>query len=401
MDVRINRIMNMKRSRLAGFFLCLLLTACSPAESEHSARQHAAQRVLQQAEKAEQQGLNSRALPLYQQAVALGYTPAVAAVFRLQQGTTAELAQWLSELQAEPAALAPFWAELGYWQRLTPLQQQDFQQPYAGLRFTPRSWGVSVQPVLTSLVGARQWQVLLTHLKQDIQLSALPICWLTPLFIDSKLLACSEQATQRIQCDLAALQQQLTGAEFHQLLVLAGRGGASYNNGLLQLPEQSDLALLRHELSHAFGFLDEYTLLPKVAQDECRPGRLTPNLLFDKADLAAYQLHWQLHADELELTPVASCHHAGLQAYRPVAADTHMQHHELAMPALYLKLMHQQLARPELLMPAAYYFAYLARQQQDWPAWQRWMQQAAKLGYRPAQQALVTQNAGQQQAAAP
>ncbi|MCT6700218.1 hypothetical protein [Rheinheimera sp. 4Y26] len=357
---------------------------------------------MQQAEKAEQQRLISQALPLYQQAAALGHTAAVAAVFRLQQHSSKVLlGQWLAELPADASALAPYWAELGHWQRLTPDQQQQFQRPFAAITLQTEACRLSVLPVVTGLAEARQWQLLLHNWQQDPQLGSLPICWLPPRFIDSMLLQCSEQPTQRIQCDLPALQQQMRDVDFHQLLVLAGRGGASYNNGVLQLPEQSDLALLRHEFSHAFGFLDEYALMPKVAKDECKPGRLTANLLFHKADLAAYQQHWQLDANELELTPVASCHHAGLQAYRLVAADTHMQHYELAMPALYLKLLHKQLARPEQLMPAAYYFAYLARQQQDWPAWQHWMQQAAKLGYRPAQQALVIQNAGQQAAVAP
>lgn len=376
---------HVQRSRLAGFFLCLL-TACSPAPIEQTAGQN----VLRQAQRAEQQGLISQALPLYQQAAVLGHTPAIAAVFRLQRNstTTAQLADWLASLHADEPTLAPYWAELGLWQRIKPELRQRLQRPFARLVAMPKACVLSVQPVLSSLTSAQQWQVLFNSWQQDRQLASLPLCWLAPHFIDSSLLRCSEQTTQRIQCDLQVVQQQLSGRDFHQLLVLEGRGGASYNNGLLQLPRYGDLALLRHEFSHAFGFLDEYILPPAVAKDECRPGRLTPNLLFSKADLAAYKQHWQLDTPAVQLTPVASCHHAGVQAYRVVAADTHMQHYELAMPALYVTLMHKQLARPEQLMPAAYYFAYLSRQQQDWQAWLRWMQQAAKLGYLPAQQAL-------------
>ena len=40
-------------------------------------------------------------------------------------------------------------------------------------------------------------------------------------------------------------------------------------------------------------------------------------------------------------------------------------------------------------MPVQYYFAYLARQQQDWQQWQHFMQQAAIWGYPDAQQALA------------
>lgn len=381
-----------KKSRLAGFFL-LLLMACSPQQPEQITKQTAAQRIVRQAIKAEQQGLLSQALPLYQQAAALGETSAVSAVLRLQpEATKVELQQWLSQQPLAKSQLAPYWAELGQWQRLTKTQQHQLQQPFSELHFSPKSCVLSLQPVLSNLTSARQWQLLLQQWQQDSQLSSLPLCLLPPVFIDSVMLNCTEQKTQRIQCHLPALKQQLKGADFHQVLLLAGRGGASYNNGLLQLPEQSSLALLRHELSHAFGFLDEYALLPQVAKAECQPGRLTANLLFSKEDLADYQQLWQLENTELQLTPVASCNNAGLQAYRVVATDSHMQHYELAMPALYLQLIHKQLQKPELLMPASYYFAYLARQQQDWPGWQHWMQHAAALGYPPAIQALQNSN---------
>jgi hypothetical protein len=294
----------------------------------------------------------------------------------------------LSQQPFTKSQLAPYRAELGQWQQLTKAQQHKLQQPFFGLHFSPKSCVLPVQPVLSTLTSARQWQHLLVEWQQDAQLSSLPLCLLPPVFIDSAMLNCSEQSTQRIQCHLPALKQQLKGVDFHQILLLAGKGGASYNNGLLQLPEHSSLSLLRHELSHAFGFLDEYALLPQVAKAECKPGRLTPNLLFDKSDLAAYQQFWQLENAELQLTPVASCQNAGLQAYRVVSTDTHMQHYELQMPALYLDLICKQLLKPELLMPASYYFAYLARQQQDWLAWQHWMQHAAALGYPPALQAL-------------
>lgn len=377
-----------KKSRLAGFFLLLLL-ACSPQQPEQTKAQAAAKRILQQAIKAEQQGLFSQALPLYQQASALGEAAAVLAVLRLQpEATTAELQHWLLQQPFTQSQLAPYWAELGQWQQLTKAQQQQLQQPFTGLHFSAKSCVLSLQPVLSNLTSARQWQLLLQQWQQDKQLSSLPLCLLPPVFIDSTLLNCSEQTSQRIQCHLPALKQQLKGADFHQVVLLAGKGGASYNNGLLQLPEQSSLALFRHELSHAFGFLDEYALLPQVAKTECKPGRLTPNLLFAKSDLAAYQQLWQLENTQLQLTPVASCKSADLQAYRVVVADTHMQHYELPMPDLYLQLIRKQLEKPELLMPASYYFAYLSRQQQDWPSWQHWMQHAAALGYPPALQAV-------------
>jgi cbb3-type cytochrome oxidase cytochrome c subunit len=46
------------------------------------------------------------------------------------------------------------------------------------------------------------------------------------------------------------------------------------------------------------------------------------------------------------------------------------------------------LAQPELIMPVQYFYAYLARQQQDWQSWSLLMQLAAKQGYPDAQESI-------------
>ena len=75
-------------------------------------------------------------------------------------------------------------------------------------------------------------------------------------------------------------------------------------------------------------------------------------------------------------------------AWRPVRTDSHMQHFELAVPALYRQIMQRQLKQSAMLMPVQYYFAYLARQQQDMQRWQLLMHQAAAFGYPAALEAL-------------
>jgi len=402
MTMRISRDGLLKQSRLAGFFLCSMLFGCSEPQPV------VMNLTLQQAQLAEQKGLVSQALPLYQKAAANGESLAVAAVLRLQrpEGHLSALTQWLESLPLTEEQRLPFSAELGLWQQFTPEQALRFQQQWqsavdstqqdpqpwraapVGQRSSP-SCALYLQPVLSTRQSSVQWQHLLQQWQQDPQLSGLALCFRQPVFVDSQLLACSEQRTERIVCNAQALMEVVRQGTASQILVLAGRGGASYNNGWLQLPETATLPLLRHELSHLFGFIDEYPLSQAIAMAECVPGRITPNLLFSKDDLPTYLSRWQLVASDVQLTAVTSCQHSKVQAYRVVAADSHLQHYELAMPALYLKLIRQQLKQPEQLMPVAYYFAYLARQQQDWQAWQQMMELAAAFGYPPARQALV------------
>lgn len=397
--MRINILLLHQKSRLAGFFL-LLLTACQPASTPYVAGELS----FKQAETALTRQLPDAATALYRQAAEQGYWPAVPAYLALQQAselpqTSQALLNWLQQLPAtrqlsttEPSLqlqLQQWQAELGGWQLLTPILRQQWQSPFLQRWQSADTCRLTLQPVLSTLASGRNWLRLMQQWQQDPQLSLLSVCFNPPQFIDSRQLACTEQAGVRIHCQAPALLPVVLQGRATQLVVLAGRGHASYNNGWLQLPVSADLALLRHELSHLFGFLDEYPLSRAVAMDECVPGRITPNLVFAKTDVAAYLKHWQLDATDIELTPVTTCQQLAQPAYRVVAADSHLKHYELAMPELYLQLMQQQLQQAELLMPVQYYFAYLARQQQNWLQWQQLMQLAARAGYPAAIEALA------------
>jgi hypothetical protein len=399
--MRIKGLPLVQKSRLAGFFL-LLLTACQPASTPYIPGQLS----FEQAETAMARQLPDTAATLYRQAAEQGYWPAVPAYLAAQQAaqpqhSSQDLLAWVQQLADRPQTatvdptaqqqLHKVQAELGGWQLLPPQLQHRWQAPYLQQWQSASACRLTLQPVLSTLASARNWLGLMQQWQQDAQLSSLPICFNPPQFIDSRDLACSEQAGMRIHCQASALVPLVLQGQATQLIVVAGQGYASYNNGWLQLPVTADLALFRHELSHLFGFLDEYPLSAAVAADECIPGRITPNLIFAKNDVAAYLKHWRLSAEDVALTAVATCQQLSRQAYRVVAVDSHLQHYELAMPALYLQLMQQQLQQPELLMPVQYYFAYLARQQQNWPQWQQLMQLAAKAGYPAAMAALAAQ----------
>ena len=105
-------------------------------------------------------------------------------------------------------------------------------------------------------------------------------------------------------------------------------------------------------------------------------------------DVEAYVQRWNLTKTPA-LTAVDTCQAVNMQAYRVIAEDNVMRFYELPLPDHYFQLMQHMLHQPEELMPVQYYFAYLARQRQDWQKWQQFMQQASMLGYAEAAQALA------------
>ncbi len=150
----------------------------------------------------------------YPQAAEQGYWPAVPAYLAMQQGparqhSTEALFNWLQQLavtqQLSAAAADPtkqqqlqqLQAELGAWQLLPAAQQQQLQQPYLQQFQTVSACALTLQPVLSTLASARDWLGLMRQWQQDPQFSQLAICFKPPQFLDSRDLACSEQAGVR------------------------------------------------------------------------------------------------------------------------------------------------------------------------------------------------------------
>lgn len=366
------------KSRLAGFFLCCFLLGCEDASPVLPG-----QAAYDAGQRAQMQGLPIRAQEYYQRAATQGSLPAVAARLAMQtpSESTVALYHWLQQLpQPMQKSLQPFYQQLGYQ---LPVSALNTQRVPAHQRCQ-----LTIQPVFSAQLEKTQWLSLVSAWQQDEFLQTLPICFLPAYQVAAEQLRCSDFPEQRLTCELSSLQDLVLSGHFQQLLIMSGRGTANYNNGVLHLPTNADLALLRHEFSHIVGFIDEYALAHPVAQSECKPGRMTPNLLFSKADLETYVRHFKVSAQKIALTPVATCQHVGLQAYRVVAEDSHLQHFELDVPSLYQQLIQQQLANSAQFMPVHYYFAYLARQQNNWSLWQAQMQRAAAFDYAPAKSAL-------------
>ncbi|MEO3878230.1 hypothetical protein [Rheinheimera fenheensis] len=378
------------KSRLTGFFAFVLLAACQPPADDNNVLMQRAQTEPAAAMRLATQRLANAeldaALHWFRQGARLGDTAALAHALQLQQRQQGRLAtaQWLQNALDEGSVrndqlTSVQRAELGLWQS-GPAGMAGFTHP-AGCQLT-------LQPVVSQQVGLTTWQRLLTQWQQDTQLQQLAVCFAPAIKLSAIELSCTEQTDSRIQCNYLALSSTVAAGGFSQLLVIAGRGAASYNNGILQLPDNASLALLRHEFMHILGFIDEYRLAADTAAQVCNGTKIYPNILLAEQE-ATYLQHWQLDADQIALTPVESCAYSGKQMYRVVEAANLMRSFELGLPALYLTLSQRILSAPEDIMPVQYYFAYMARQQQNWPAWQQFMQQAAAQGYQDAIQALA------------
>jgi len=375
------------------FWLFICLLGCEPRLEQwpeqqlmDKAQQGNGAAALILAKKREQQGDLHSALNWYQKAVAAGLTDELKALIELKQKqdgflvAAGYLEQYLQRLQNLNAAEAELAAEFGLWQYAHSSAQSPMQ--------LNSSCRVTLQPVVQSKAGSRQWQHLLQQWQQDPQFSSLAVCFLPETRVNSTELQCSYQPEQRIQCHYPVLMPQVAEGQFSQLLVVAGEGKANYNNGIVQLAETSSFEVFRHEFAHILGFIDEYSLSSAVAEAECNSNTIRPNLLTDTTQLRLYLQHWQLDQHDIQLHPVESCDNAGKQAYAPVQAMSFMRSHEAEVPDLYIELMQKVLAQPEQIMPVQYFYAYLARQQQDWKSWWLLMGLAAKHGYPDAEQAL-------------
>lgn len=391
-------LLTLKKGRLAGFFLFSLLVGCQPHAPDPEQQLIAAAKtdVIAAKQLARQRlAANELEAALYwwRHAATLGSEQALEHALRLQLRLEGKLAaaHWFEAVkQSVPVqAPAPLLAELGVWPADDRMQEPRGWQSAAGCALV-------LQPVISQAQGERTWQQLQLAWQQDPQLAQLPVCFKPVIRMSSTALNCTEHTGLRIQCDYQVLTPQVLTAEFQQLLVIAGRGIASYNNGIVQLPDDASLALLRHEFMHIAGFLDEYLLNPTSARAVCQSGRVAPNLLVgdDSNTISRYLQRYALTAEQLHLTPVDTCNAVGLQAYRPIVTVNLMRHFEAELPPLYYQLLQQALQQPQQLMPVQYYFAYLARQEQAWLNWQRLMQGAAAFGYPAAISALTVTTEG-------
>ncbi len=340
----------------------------------------------QQAQQAEQRHLTSQAYDLYRQASLLGYDSAIAPTIRLaelQANSSQHLRVWYQQLPTVSSKAVA--AELlGFWDELPITTREQALAPFKPLGIlssvTMHGCIAIVQPVLSDQRSIKRWQLLSDQWPKQA-LARVGLCFAKPVLVDTRALDCSEAS--RLQCNSEPLEPLALSINHRLWLLLAGEGSANYQHGLVSAPVKADWGLLSHELSHAIGFLDEYPLTAEVARTVCQPGTLSSNVLFAKEDLQRFMEHFALSQDEIALTEIDTCRQIGLAAWRPVAATTNLQHHEYPLPDLYLTVMEKQLRQMQLA-PIHYLLAMKAKKRGAEKRFEQLMQQAAHLGYTPA-----------------
>lgn len=373
-----NSVQSLKKGRLAGFFLLLTLCGCQPdwaAKSDAelfvaATTEPGAALELGQRRASEQQW--PAALKWQQQALQLGQSSALAPLLQLmehQHGYYAAaeyLSDWMQSARQQPDIALT--SHYGLWQGGSPVS--GWQAPHCAL---------TLQPVVQNQQAEQHWQYLLTNWQQDNAMNTLAVCFAPAVRVSSLQLRCSMDSKTRVQCDYQHLADLVNTAAITQLLVIGGEGGASYNNGILQLAQTSAYSVFRHEFAHVLGFIDEYRLPVSTARQVClRPD--IPNLLTDLSLLTAHQQRFSHQVQAEQLIKVETCAEAGRQAYA-LADWSLMRYHEAELSPLYLQLMQHQLSSAKELMPVQYLYAYKARMAGDMVSWALFMRQAAALGY--------------------
>ena len=224
-----------------------------------------------------------------------------------------------------------------------------------------------------NLERAQYW---LRFIEQDLQLldiSAALVCGtFTTQFIAMD--ECSDD-NGRAWCPLSSAYTERNVADTAIVdIVITPSGLANTRNGVVFLHEQASALVLRHELGHALGFADEYSMHPRLAAKFCagefnfRPLNMviTENDWLTNAEYKNFisQLPWQRYIEQepgvlepsgiwrlgsqnkekVGLFAAETCAGTGYYAWKPLAQKTFMQQHEIGVvPELYLQLIQQRL----------------------------------------------------------
>lgn len=193
--------------------------------------------------------------------------------------------------------------------------------------------------------------------------------------------ACELSATGRIVCaDLPSEYQedawiQVVDTQLMQTTMGLPNVLASVLNNSMTISSEADFKVFVHELGHLLGLADEYAMRQQLAQRYCAGQYqfnalnlvITPKDLYIDAETLhrlRQQLPWYDYLEQpigewvrteqeglklqlgstdpgkIGLFAVDTCANTGYQAWRPVAQQTFMEHHELgSIPELYIRLI--------------------------------------------------------------
>ena len=236
-----------------------------------------------------------------------------------------------------------------------------------------------MQFIATSLASIKQASEFAAQFKDDKQLTSLGMCVKPILWLDPKHLQCQNFANNnyRITCDVEYLSKVFSPGEFTHLVIFAEQGKANVNNGIMYLDLADQYSVFVHELAHFAGFVDEYPLSERLAEQICDATAIHPNVyiqtprypsngednltalksVFDPSDVDLR--YWQKFSNNLVITKARTCKNHPNQAYKFVGNMTFMEFHDQThIPSLYLDIWRARLKAPYLLVPASLNIAH-------------------------------------------
>ena len=236
------------------------------------------------------------------------------------------------------------------------------------------------------------------HLKQLEQkilgIQAQPLfsrafCFQPIKYINPKRFSCSHTPSSRIDCDIEQLANH-SSADTRYIGLVAPKGAANVNNGVLFIDSDDTQQVIEHELLHLLGFIDEYPL-PELHSACDNTGAIALNVV----NLEHKQFSSDKHARDyvskfvpwIDLidkgTPITHKSNEGLSlgtpsnfkqniglfkaktcerhpntsttAFKPLSRTTKLQYFEVSISANYEEIFLQHQHKNDFLMPSYHY----------------------------------------------
>jgi len=293
--------------------------------------------------------------------------------------------QWFAQAAQLGEADAKTYQKLikRYWgkkPKKRPLQFRDKNDLYSAIYPSlPAQCAIEMQFIATSLESIKQASEFAQRFKKDQQLKSLGMCVKPILWLDPKHLQCQNFANNnyRITCDVEYLSKVFSPGDFTHLVIFAEQGKANVNNGIMFVDLADQYSVFVHELAHFAGFVDEYPLSERLAEQICDDTAIHPNVyiqkpryetkgegklaelkpVFDPTDVDLR--YWQKFSNNLAITKARTCKNHPNQAYKFVGSMTFMEFHDQTrIPTLYLDIWRARLKAPYLLVPASLNIAH-------------------------------------------
>lgn len=235
-----------------------------------------------------------------------------------------------------------------------------------------------IQFFATNLADLNRLTALISQV-QNSDFFSQQFCFKTPKYIAKQTIKCSHQDSERISCDVEPLAELLVDQglndEVKYIGILAPKGIANVDNGVVYIDKLDSHLVFEHELLHLTGFIDEYPL--HILNSACEQnGALASNVVNLKR--AIYLSEQDARAEILPLlpwnnliepntpishetpqgfrlgTPIEFSEHVGLfgantcnnhqaqgymsETFKPIFQVTQLQYFEEQLPLAYEKL---------------------------------------------------------------